>query len=494
MPIAIDRYEAIAEEVLAIYEEAEMVMMRKVAKRLQRGVKDPGWTERKYGEMQDVSKELRAFLSAASKERRRVQMEGLEKAYTESRDAFLNEPFIFTTVTGIQGLTANTEKVTRIIAELDATMDAADRHILRTAQDAYSDIVGHVSSVVATGSITYREAVKRELSDFADRGITSFVDKAGRRWDMETYSEMATLTAIERATREGYTDAMQEFGYDLAIISDHYGACPVCEAWQGVVISINGTTPGYHTLSDAEAAGVFHPRCMHDFSVYHDTHTGVLRGPGGVQLLVQTQTRARKEPRPVRPANPGYSARSEQRGLERQVRKWKRRMAVSADPEDERVAYARVRMYQSRIKALVDAYNDATDSSIDHLPRKYWREGGRVKLSAAARRLAPIQLTFPASGGNIAVNGRTGLNLQLFAEADLKKQTVKQLRSGIDSFHEEIALHRYKISHPAEFYADWDDVSDNIKSGRLRHWQKEIRNFEKSIKSREDEIASRSEE
>lgn len=392
MPISVDRYEAIAEEVLAIYEEAEVTMMHKVAKRLQRGITQPGWTERKYSEMLDVVKELRLYMSSVSKERRKVQMEGLEKAYTESRDAFLNEPYIFTTLTGIQGLTANTEKVTRIIAELDATMNAADRHILRTAQDAYSDIVGRVSSVVATGSITYREAVKRELNAFADRGITSFIDKAGRRWDMETYSEMATLTAIERATREGYTDTMKEFGYDLAIISDHYGACPICEAWQGVVISINGDTPGYPTLSDAEAAGVFHPRCMHDFSVYYGERDGVLRTPSGVQLLVQTRPRARTQPRAVRPANPGYSARSEQRGLERQVRKWKRRMAVSADPEDERAAYARVRMYQARIRALIDDYNEAVDASIDHLPRKYWREGGRVKLSAAARRLPPIRL------------------------------------------------------------------------------------------------------
>lgn len=426
MPISVDRYEAIAEEVLAIYEDAELTMMRKVARRLNRGIKEPGWTEGKYAEMQDVVKELRDYLAEVSAKRREVQRNGLTDAYLGSRDAFLNDAYRFTNVTGIRGLTANTQKVVQIMAELDQSMNAADRRILRTAQDAYSTIVGRASSVVATGSITYREAVKRELAQFADRGISSFIDKAGRTWDMETYAEMATLTAIERATRTGYTDTMREFGYDLAIISDHYGACPLCEAWQGMVISISGNTPGYHTLADAEAAGVFHPRCLHDISVYHEPagalplsfagpeRMALVSGSGGVRAVTQPAQRVlaaaqpqrptRTEPRSVEGPSEGYEVRSQQRAMERQVRKWKRRMAVSADPEDEREAYARVRLYQGRIRALIDNYNANIDPSIDHLPRKYWREGGRVKLSAAARRLPSIQLTLPGNNANMAQN------------------------------------------------------------------------------------------
>lgn len=398
MPIRSDRYEALANDVYAIYEEAERVMMHRVAKRLLKGVTQPGWTERKYGEIRAVNREMREYMDNVSKRRREAQETGLQAAYGGSRDAFLTDARRFTEAVGIQSLTPNTQKVALIMSELDQAMNAADRQILRSVNDAYTNIVGRSSALVATGTVTYREAVKQELERFADRGITSFVDRAGRTWDMETYSEMATLTAIERATREGYTDTMQAYGFDLAIISDHYGACPICEAWQGVVISVSGRTPGYHTLADAEGAGVFHPRCMHDYSVYFDRElSGVLRDPSGVQVLVNPQgPEARTEPMPVRAANPGYSARSHQRALERQVRKWKRRMAVSDTPQEERAAYARVRMYQGKIRELIEDYNDATDRSIDYLPRKYWREGGRQNLSAAARRLPSIQLT---SGG-----------------------------------------------------------------------------------------------
>lgn len=376
MPINVDHYEALAGEVLKVYEEAERTMMRRVANRLNRGVTQPGWTEKKYGEMHEVSRQMQQYVDQLSKTRGEMQKQFIEQAYADARAAMISDARTFTDLSDIRGLTPNTVKVIGILAELDSSMNAADRMILRKVNDAYAGIVGRASALVATGSITYREAVQRELDDFANRGITSFIDKAGRSWDMETYAEMATLTAIERATREGYLDTMQEFDYDLAQISDHYGACPVCEAWQGVVVSVSGNTPGYPSLSEAEGAGVFHPRCMHDISVYYE---GITEG-------------ARSEPREVREESPGYSVRAQQRGYERQIRQWKRRMAVAGTPEAERAAYARVRMYQRRLRELIGEYNAETDSSIDYLPRKYWREGGRTKLTAAAKKLKPIRV------------------------------------------------------------------------------------------------------
>lgn len=374
MPINVDHYEELAGEVLKVYEQAEQTMMRRVANRLNKGVTQPGWTENKYGEMKDVSRQMSSYVDSLSKHRGEMQKQFINQAYTDARKAAISDAQTFTQLSEIQGLTPNTVKVVNIMAELDRSMDAADRMILRKVNDEYAGIVGRASALVATGSITTRDAVKQELEQFANRGITSFVDNAGRAWDMETYAEMATLTAIERATREGYLDSMHEFGYDLAQISDHYGACPICEAWQGVVVSISGTSRSYPSLQEAESSGVFHPRCMHDLAVYHE---GI--SPTG-----------RHYPRPVKEASPGYSVRAQQRHFERMERLWKRRMAVAGTPQEERAAYARVRMYQQRIRDLVDEYNETVPREWDILPRKYWREGGRVKLSASAAKLKPF--------------------------------------------------------------------------------------------------------
>ncbi|HAM16521.1 MAG TPA: hypothetical protein DCP91_11835 [Eggerthellaceae bacterium] len=375
MPISVNRFDDLAANVLSVYEEAERHMMGRVAARLQRGVTQPGWTEKKYGEMRAVSREMQAYLANLQVDRRELQQQYLEQAYETARAAHVSDAYTFGQVTGIQGLTPNTTKVVNIMSELDDSMRAADRRILRSVNDAYADIVGRASALVATGSITYRDAVQRELNHFADRGITSFVDKAGRQWDMETYAEMATLTAIERATIEGYVDSMREFDYDLAEISSHIGACPVCEQWEGVIVSISGNDTRYPSLDDARDAGVFHPRCIHDISTYYE---GI--SPKG-----------RSRPTAVTPApSAAYTARSQQRKFERMERQWKRRMEVAGSPEEERDAYARVKLYQQRIRELIGDYNDEVPSSYDYLPRKYRREGGRVTLSEAAKKLAPV--------------------------------------------------------------------------------------------------------
>ena len=81
-------------------------------------------------------------------------------------------------------------------------------------------------------------------------------------------------------------------------------------------------------------------------------------------------------------------------------------------------------------------------------------------------------------------NGKMFLDLQRFAESDLRRQSTSSIRKGIASFQERIQEHEHKIKHPEEYYSDWDVVSDKIKNGRLAHWKKEITNFQSSIEER----------
>lgn len=376
MPIAVSAYERLAGEMLEVYEQAELKMLGRVQARLAKGITRPGWTERKYGEVMSVRQELSKMVGGLASKRKQMTAQFISDAYSESAKAFLDEAESFTDWAGITSISPNSAKVAMILSELDEALDAADRVILRQANDIYADVVGRATSLAATGTISVRDAVASELRTFANRGITSFVDKAGRRWEMSTYAEMATLTALEKATIEGYTDTMQAYGFDLAVISEHVGACPLCAAWQGVIISVSGNDSNYPSLADAEASGVFHPRCLHHISTYYE---GISKN-------------TRNKPREVEPPSVSYSTRAKQRQYETQVRKWKRRMTVADTPEDERIAYAHVRKYQAQIRSLLSEYNIATDPKKDWLPRKYWREGGEVRLSAAAKKLPPVKL------------------------------------------------------------------------------------------------------
>lgn len=82
------------------------------------------------------------------------------------------------------------------------------------------------------------------------------------------------------------------------------------------------------------------------------------------------------------------------------------------------------------------------------------------------------------------------LDLQFFAE-DIEKQSDNNLEKGIRTLEKRIKEHEYKIRHPEEFYNDWNNVDQEVKLGRLKHWKKEIANFEKSIVTRKRILSSR---
>lgn len=375
MPITPAQYEHLAEEMLAIYEQAEQRMLARVSSRLAKGIDQPGWTERKYSEVAAVRKELQAELNRVRKSRGSVLKGMVEAPFAAGRQSFMTDAKLAIDVSAIPGadtitaLSPSAKRVAAILKELEDKLGAADRVILRKANDVYTSVIAQVSAQVATGTVTVREAVQRELAIFADKGITGFVDAAGNRWEMATYAEMATITAIENAALAGYIETMQEFGFDLAVISSHEGACPLCVAWQGVIVSVSGKDKKYPSLDDARAGGAFHPRCMHHLSTYYE---GITKG-------------TRNKPRAVKPPTQSYSVRQKQRYCERMIRKWKRRMAASIDPQEERTAFARVRSYQQEIRELIA-------SSSDVLPRKYWREGGVQLLSPEAKKLRPVVL------------------------------------------------------------------------------------------------------
>jgi len=357
MPIATATYEHLAGKMLQVYEEAERKMLRKVSIRLARGIEFKGWTERKYAEVSAARKEIQAILDDLRKQRGPLLDSIVTRVFGEGTKAFMTEAERFTDFLGITSLSPGSLKAAKILSELYGSLSAADRVILRKANDAYANIIGGVSAQAVTGTITVRQAVQQALNEFSDRGITSFVDKSGNSWDMATYAEMATITAISRATREGYFDAMAAYGYDLAIVSTHAGACPLCDAWQGVVLSVSGNDRKYPSVGDAEGAGLFHPRCLHHLSVYHeDLHED-----------------ARESPQEVDMPSREYTDRQRQRYYERQVRRWKRRMAVATDQETERYAYNHVLKWQERIRGHIKGVPET-------IPRKYWREGGRQVL------------------------------------------------------------------------------------------------------------------
>ena len=83
------------------------------------------------------------------------------------------------------------------------------------------------------------------------------------------------------------------------------------------------------------------------------------------------------------------------------------------------------------------------------------------------------------------------IDLQFFAEKDIKNQESRSLKRAIRKYQARIEDHEAKIKNPKEIYPEWDTYDRRYQEGLKRHWNKEIRNFRQSIQDRIDELKER---
>ena len=106
--------------------------------------------------------------------------------------------------------------------------------------------------------------------DAARQGFTGIVDKAGRKWNLQTYAEMVVRTKLTQAHIQGTSKCGQELGYHLYIISSH-NAIDACINWEGEIITIGEKIEGYYSYEElAESGEIWHPNCKHHLTPISD--------------------------------------------------------------------------------------------------------------------------------------------------------------------------------------------------------------------------------
>lgn len=334
MPVSPREAERLAEAVRDLYLGAERTLLDRVARRLARGLDGPRWAEQKLAEVQDLRREMNHELQQLRAAGDELAPELIGQAYEAGDQAAvreLAEVFSARAVRAAFGVT-HEAAVGALARALSGQLASTHQAILRSTQDSYRQVIGEAAGPAVSGARTRREAAQAALNRFADRGITGFVDRSGRHWDLASYAEMATRTAVGRAHVQGHADRLRANDRDLVIVSDSPEECARCRPWEGRVLSLSGRTAGYPTLGRAQAAGLQHPSCTHSTGLYV---------PGLTRPMPGT-------------ANPdGYEERQEQRRLERQVRHWKRREAVALSATEANAARRKVRAWQGELRRFV---------------------------------------------------------------------------------------------------------------------------------------------
>ncbi|MTV50081.1 minor capsid protein [Heliobacillus mobilis] len=150
-----------------------------------------------------------------------------------------------------------------------------ERKIKQLVRNAVSETL-RVKALEQMGRRTMKGTI---INDLTHKGLSAkldseawigIVDRAGRRWNLSTYAEMVVRTKLTQAHVEGTRVETVERGVDLAVISSH-NAKDACRSFEGMVISLHGTTPGYLTYDQVRGIGkIFHPNCQHHVSPVRD--------------------------------------------------------------------------------------------------------------------------------------------------------------------------------------------------------------------------------
>lgn len=358
MPVSPEMAEGLTKQVRDLYEAAEYALLARLATALEEGIGSPRWAELKLRAIGDLRGAVEEVSTALQQDSDGAVRQALMTAYGRGRQAAVAELGSLDIGRELAAREAlpNAAAVDWLAMSLARDTRPLYQRITRAVTDAFRSIVARVTGGVLLGVESRRQATQRALNVFANRGITGFIDKAGRSWDMASYAEMAVRSVTARAAIEGHTDVLAELGVGLVIVSDAPLECPLCERWEGEVLALNGA-PGPRvvraehttednrivtvhvvgTLLEARAAGLFHPNCRHSLSAYL---------PG-----ITT--------RPQAPPTPGttYADTQRQREIERHIRRWKRRQAAAMTEKERRAAGAKIRAWQAVMRDHIAAHD-----------------------------------------------------------------------------------------------------------------------------------------
>jgi hypothetical protein len=324
--------EQIIQALITAYSEAEAKLLSRVAFYLSTGIDAPDWHEQKLAQVQQLNREAVAILRAL-KDKDTLAKQAIVQSYLENEH--VSASFIST----------NTDTINALQLNFVNSLTNMRYQILRSTQDNYRAIVGQASTQAALGVDVRLRAAQRALDSFANSGITGFVDRQGRQYDIRSYTEMATRTALLNAQRQGRAARLEANGKDLIIVSSHPNPSPVCAPYERKILSLSGASDRYQSFESAKAGGLFHPNCRHSFTAYV---------PGLTKIEAPQEA-------------DDYEQVEKQRYFERQIRQWKRREIVAIDDATQAKARQKIREKQAQLRELTRTYDLVRKSNRESL-------------------------------------------------------------------------------------------------------------------------------
>lgn len=348
--MALDPSEAagLPDELINLYTEAELALMAMLAQAIVAGIDTPEWEARQPAAMLRFRQQAQLLALQLQSQMPALVEGAVAGAAERGREAADEDLKALPKAPPVPLATPTRDRKTRAaIYAGQQVLSSVTARIPGAAGELHSQVTTQIiarSSGVRSG--TRLDAAQQALDILTKRGVTGFRDAAGRNWSLTSYIEMKSRTIVNQELRQGHADRLLERGHNLVVVSSHSNPAPVCQPFEGQILSLDGETGTVirpnatggkavkvkikATMREATSAGFGHPNCGHAVSGYV---------PGASRTFE------------TRPDPEGYAATQKQRAMERDIRDTRKQQAVAVTPQRKRELAARLKAQRAAIAA-----------------------------------------------------------------------------------------------------------------------------------------------
>lgn len=359
MLVAANSSEEEARRLVGLYEETEIILLLALREAVVKAVRSgtPREQQRQLNILLDVAQERlnRVGRSVDAQAARVAALEYEDAVRAVYREVSITPPKRVPLTSQVEVTTAQ---------QTASALRSQHLMVAREVRDVYQRVIASTVNTAMREKMAQPRALQTALNRFADKGVTGFIDQAGRRWGIDVYSDMAVRTMRNNVKQQGHLDGYRSAGVELVRASWHPASAPQCFPYQNQLLAITGdagprvmTDPATgetitvhvkERLDKAIANGYHHPNCKHRDTAYTPGD------PTPTAPQVSEEENARQ-----------YEASQRQRQIERNIRKWKKRESVALDDSEARSAKSKVRQWQAAQRAHVNAH-----SHLSRLPHR----------------------------------------------------------------------------------------------------------------------------
>ncbi len=278
-------------------------------------------------------------------------------------------------------LNAGIEKTNGLFKNLTRTTAGASARQFEYALDrAYLQIV--------SGAFNQNTAIRNAIKSLVRGGVSAVTYPQGRVDNLETAVRRAIVTGVNQTALKLQDARADEVGCDLVETTAHGGARPSHAEWQGRVFSRSGKSSKYPDFRQATRYGYGDGlggwNCRHSYFPFFEGISPKAYSVAGLQ-----DYEAKKYWYDGRKLTE-YEASQIQRGIERNIRRWKREevaMRAAGLPTEE--AKAKVSKWQGEQRSLIEQTGLKRQSEREQIYSKSVvksRESGIIKRNGMERK------------------------------------------------------------------------------------------------------------